>query len=279
MPPKFTIIIPAFNAARTIRSAVDSVLTQSFTDFEVWVIDGSSADDTGAILAQYEKSDARVHGLSEPDRGIYDGMNKGIAKATGEWIYFLGSDDGLYDNDVFKHIVESESNQPNADIIYGNVLLSKNIGFDHDSLIYAGKFKKHRLLQLNINHQSIFYRRSLFERFGLFNIKYKLKADWDFNLRCFNLVSSFYTERIIANFTVGASSAQSQDEAFVHDWIYNIVFTYPDYFRLKFFGKWKRALFSMFFRQFFSLRLKKAYRTANVIWYHLNPLGTPLTGL
>ena len=115
--PRLSIIIPTFNSAKTLSRCLDSVISQSFTDWEVLMMDGVSNDDTIKIASSCQDSRIRIY--SEPDKGIYDAMNKGIDKSRGEWLYFLGSDDYLFNShsleDVFKNDIEK------YDVVYGDV--------------------------------------------------------------------------------------------------------------------------------------------------------------
>src|SRR5581483_3718628 len=97
--PLITVIVPAFNARATLGRCLDSVLAQSLAAVEVLVIDGGSTDGSVPLLQEYG---ARLsYWVSEPDRGIYHALNKGLARARGDWIYILGADDWLWDADVF----------------------------------------------------------------------------------------------------------------------------------------------------------------------------------
>lgn len=117
--------------------------------------------------------------LSEPDAGVYEAMNKGIACARGEWLYFIGADDTLHDDNVFKDMIRYLSNG-GADVIYGDVIQKS------DGQRYCGSSSWHRLiLDRNICHQAIFYRRTVFENVGVFDERYRSWADWEFNIRCF----------------------------------------------------------------------------------------------
>src|SRR5246127_4505724 len=100
--PSFSVIIPTYNSAKTISQSIQSVLRQSFTGYEVLIIDGASTDDTLAITSAFNSE--RIKTISEKDRGVYDAMNKGIKLAKGQWLYFLGSDDALYDDSVLEKI-------------------------------------------------------------------------------------------------------------------------------------------------------------------------------
>lgn len=271
MNPKISVIIPTFNAGATLQAALDSVLAQSYAGFEVRIMDGASSDNTASIAKEYASRDARIHWASEPDGGIYDAMNKGIEKARGEWIYFLGSDDTLYNTSVFEVIVNTAANHPQAGMVYGNVLLSASIGFNHDSLIFAGEFSSNRLLQMNLCHQAVFYSRTLFARFGKFNTRYRLLADWDFNLRCFNRAGAVYTDCIVANFSAGASSGQSKDLFFEKDWLHNLLFVYPYNLELRWYKKWKRGLTKLVIGELSSLHFRKAFKAARILAHQLKP--------
>src|SRR2546422_844446 len=100
--PIFSIILPTFNSAAQIATALESILNQTFNDFEILVLDGCSGDNTIEIAKSYK--DTRIRIWSEKDEGIYDAMNKGIEKATGKWLYFLGSDDELYNNAILEKV-------------------------------------------------------------------------------------------------------------------------------------------------------------------------------
>lgn len=216
-----SIIIPSFNAEAHIRNALNSILNQTNKDFEIVVIDGRSSDGTCRIVQSFQACDSCITLLSEPDKGIYDAMNKGIDMAKGEWLYFLGSDDRLKDSTVLEKINEVlEKSKP--DILYGNVM------FQPQKIVYDGEFDFSKLLQRNICHQGIFYRKSVFAKIGGYTIAFKLHADWDLNLRVFkqnNLIIR-YINMIVADFTTGSSSSR-HDALFLRtvllpSWINNL---------------------------------------------------------
>src|SRR6202000_229790 len=99
-----------------------SVLRQSFTGYEVLIIDGASTDDTLAITSAFNSE--RIKTISEKDGGVYDAMNKGIKLAKGEWLYFLGSDDTLYSDIILMKISREINNNPTSKIIFGDVYTS-----------------------------------------------------------------------------------------------------------------------------------------------------------
>ena len=114
-----SIIIATYNSEKTLRRALDSVLNQSYQDWECIVVDGASKDNTIEIVKEYVSKDSRFRYMSEPDHGIYDAFNKGWKMAKGEWVMYLGSDDE-YTMDGIKVLME---NSDGADVVYGNVIL------------------------------------------------------------------------------------------------------------------------------------------------------------
>lgn len=171
-----SVIIPTYNSADTIQACLDSVLSQSFTDYEIIIMDGMSEDNTLDIIRNY--GDERIRVYSQKDKGVYDAMNKGIDAANGDWLYFLGSDDRLYDDMVFDNIVNYIERNV-CDIVYGKAFFSKKNDF------HKGLFEQEDLLlRLNVCHQAIFYKKFVFNRLGYYNLKFPINADWDFNIRC-----------------------------------------------------------------------------------------------
>jgi glycosyltransferase involved in cell wall biosynthesis len=208
--PFFSIIIPTFNSAKTINECIESVLSQTFPDFEILLIDGASKDDTVKLTESF--GDSRIKIISEPDNGIYDAMNKGIINSTGKWLYFLGSDDSLHDSDVLKFIYD-EVNNTNLDVVYGNVQMLPS------NKIYDGLFTYEKMQTVTLCHQAIFYKRKIFKDFGLYNINYKVLADHDMNLKWFfsKRHKSKYTDRVIAFYLETGFSSFYVDKAFEND--------------------------------------------------------------
>lgn len=216
--PFFSIIIPTYNCETTIARAVDSVLSQQFEDFEILIMDGLSTDGTIENLKHYD--DKRLKIFSEKDKGVYDAMNKGIIKASGSWLYFLGSDDFLHNHKVLQTIHSQLSKYTEAvDVLYGN------ISSDRYGTKYDGEFNKHKILKKNIGHQAIFYNAGIFKNLGMYNLKYKLLADYDFNLRWMlnKKISHKYLDIIVADYSTGGLSDTFEDNIFYGDFNYIIL--------------------------------------------------------
>jgi glycosyltransferase involved in cell wall biosynthesis len=198
--PYISIIIPTYNSATTIVDCLSSISNQSVKDYEILIIDGSSTDNTIQLINILNDSKVRV--VSEKDNGVYDAMNKGVNLAQGQWIYFLGSDDTLFNNDVLKNVyLEMQTNL--YDVIYGNVL------FVERNEIYAGEVSPENIFETNISHQAIFFRKSAFLKVGNFDLRYKVYADWDHNIRWIfsKSVRRRFVNLIVANFSVAGLSA------------------------------------------------------------------------
>lgn len=205
--PFFTIIIPTFNSAKTIKECIESVIRQTFSEYEILLIDGVSTDETLAIAMGF--NDNRIKIRSEQDQGIYDAMNKGIKDSLGKWLYFLGSDDSLYDVNVLEFIYYTVVDGLH-DVVYGNVMMIPS------NTIYDGLFTYEKMQTITLCHQAIFYKRKIFDDFGLYNIKYKVLADHDMNLKWFfsSHIKSTYLDRIIAYYSVNGYSSIVRDNLF-----------------------------------------------------------------
>lgn len=218
--PKISIIIPTYNSAETIRPCLDSIVAQTFQDKEVVIIDGVSSDSTAAIVNEYMKHFPYIKWISERDNGIYDAMNKGIEIAKGEWLYFLGSDDTLYSSDTLEKVA-AEMKSTTAEVIYGNITSERFGG------VYAGEFSKQKLSEQNICHQAIFFKKSVFFKTGLFDLKYKAHADYDHNLKWFlsDKISHQFIDIIVANYADGGMSSQMGDYVFqrIKNWKYSFL--------------------------------------------------------
>ncbi|MBS1663149.1 MAG: glycosyltransferase [Bacteroidetes bacterium] len=191
--PYLTIIIPTYQAEKTLQASLDSVLSQDFRDLEILVMDGGSKDRTIEIVQAAAAEDPRIRLVSERDKGVYDAMNKGVRQARGTWLFFLGSDDFLFEPTTLSTVFPGYED---ADFIYGNVVGDSYKG------AYDGQFDYAKLLSRNISHQAIFYRRTLFDRFEAYDLRYKGYADWELNIRLFRdeSVRRRYIGGIIARF-------------------------------------------------------------------------------
>jgi len=191
-----SIITVCYNDRSGLEKTINSVIQQSFKDFEYIVIDGGSTDGSVEILDRYKKF--INYQISEKDEGTYHAMNKGIEKANGEYCIFMNSDDRFaYKNTLLKVFI----NHPDTDILYGNVIRVKSwwnrwlIKYPENLTILD--FNKRTA---TVHHQATFINRDLFDRFGDYRTDLKLISDWEFFFRTIikNSCSTRYLDEIIA---------------------------------------------------------------------------------
>ena len=203
----YSIIIPTYNSAKVIKHCLDSIIEQTYKDYEILVMDGCSKDETVQIVLSYK--DNRIKVYSKPDKGIYDAMNKGIDIAMGDWLLFLGSDDYLYKDDVLLNVLPYLSND--LDVIYGEVE-------SHWSELHRGKWTLAKI-EANRCHQAIFYNRRFFGAKLRYNLKYPILADFDMNLKWFLNSNNrhLYIPILISHFSDGGCSTTIHDDIFYQD--------------------------------------------------------------
>lgn len=167
---KITIVTVCYNCVTEIEDTIKSVIAQSYKDLEYIVIDGASNDGTLDIISKYKKKIDVI--VSEPDKGIYDAMNKGIELATGEWINFMNAGDTFFNKDSIKDFFSiADVNSPN-DILYGDTILVYPLGLYYKDC-HPDDQKEHWC------HQSMFIRTSIMKLYR-YDLKYKVRADYNF---------------------------------------------------------------------------------------------------
>lgn len=178
---KISVITVCYNAENVIERTMRSVLSQNYTDIEYIIVDGASSDNTMEMIRRYA-TDIRIRYLSEPDRGIYDAMNKGIQLATGDYLEFLNAGDAFVDSDIVGTVVQKIEQNP-ADVVYGDIIYEYP---DHTTSVRVyGQFCAslfYYLLGDCINHQAIFAKRECFETHK-FNTEYQICADREWMIR------------------------------------------------------------------------------------------------
>ena len=182
LQPLFSIVVPMLNVAPVVEACLASIARQSFGDLEVVVVDGGSNDQTLDVVAGFKPSlGDRLSVRTERDVGVYDAMNRGVARARGEWLLFLGADDCLHGDDALAQVAAFIRENLGSHLVYGDVILRST------AVRYGGVFDLDTLLfERNICHQSIFYRHEVFANLGPYSLRYPIWADWDFNIRCFS---------------------------------------------------------------------------------------------
>ncbi len=220
---KISVLIPTYNSGDTLSIALQSIADQTYKNVEVVVMDGASNDNTLEIAESFS---GKIPGLmiySGKDSGVYDAMNNAMKNATGDWLFFMGSDDRVYNENVLEKMVGHFENS-NSKVFYGNVEVVGDAGWASDGSIYDGKFDTLKLLNQNICHQAIFYNREfIVNEIGEFSLDYPVISDWDFNLRCWAKSPFEYVELTVCNFAAGGVSTHGNDVAFAKDRIDNII--------------------------------------------------------
>ncbi|MGI6353574.1 MAG: glycosyltransferase family 2 protein [Lentisphaeria bacterium] len=202
---RFSIITVCFNSAETIRKTFESILAQSFLDYEYIVIDGASSDGTVDIILEYEpKFQGRMRWISEPDKGIYDAMNKGIRLAKGDYINFMNSDD-FFEDGALKVTAQTIARNPDADVCYGYVRIIPSMRVRRctpEFLTYGPQC-----------HQGTFVARKVFERYGGFDMQYRLAADYEHSMRMRkNNLCFIPLDKIVANYYLGGASTKQREQ-------------------------------------------------------------------
>ena len=203
--PLISIITVVYNGSKTIEQTIQSVLNQSYKNIEYIIIDGGSTDGTIKIIKEYEKDIS--HWLSEPDKGLYDAMNKGIALAKGELIGMINSDD-WYELDAVKTIIDTYLKHPDKRIFHGDRF---DIDIDGNKRKYRfnkSKFK-FKYFSMTFNHPSMFIHRDIY-KVAKYNIEFKSIADYEFVLKVFLKNEDFfcYVPLTYVNYRLDGISAQ-----------------------------------------------------------------------
>ena len=219
---KVSIVTAVYNRESVIAHAVQSVRAQGYRNLEHVIIDGASTDGTLATIQSCV--DQRAVVFSEPDKGIYDALNKGFARATGDIVGIVHSDDFLADDRVLADIVQAFADAE-VDAVYGDL---DYVSQDDDSHVVrhwsAGRFDRRQLhWGWMPPHPTLFIRRSAIDRLGAFDTGYRISADYDLVLRyfCRGEVRPAYIPRVLVKMRVGGASNRSLQQMWLkssEDW-------------------------------------------------------------
>ena len=207
--PKLTVITIVYNNVRDIERTINSVLKQTYKSIEYIIIDGKSTDGTLTIIEKYKSNISKI--VSEPDKGIYDAMNKGLALATGDYVLYMNSGDEIYDEQTVEDVFASA---PGADIYYGETEMYndnwESLGrrrheapdqFDWKSFKYG----------MSISHQAIYIKRSIVSPYDL---QYKYSSDIDWIIKAAKKASNIVNvHRYVAKYLVGGMSKKKHSES------------------------------------------------------------------
>lgn len=209
--PSVSIITVTFNSVETVADTINSVLWQTYQNFQHVIVDGGSTDGTIELIQKFEDNyRGRLKWTSGPDLGIYDAMNKGVALATGDIIGILNSDDLYVDQNVLEDIVTTFG-ESNCDFLYADLIYVDRTDLDVTTRVWIagdGRFA----LGWNPPHPTLYLRKSVYELHGSYEAGYKIAADYDYMIRLFDPKSSLkasYLRRTIVKMRQGGESTKS----------------------------------------------------------------------
>jgi glycosyltransferase involved in cell wall biosynthesis len=213
---KISIITTAFNSEDTILDTVKSVRAQRYKNVEHIVVDGASTDGT---LENLRGAINRVdHLISEPDDGIYDGMNKGIALATGDIIGILNSDDVYYDDSVLDRVSKVFSD-PGIDICYGDLVYVRKNNLEH--IVRYWKSEDYLLGSFERGwmppHPTVFIRKSVYEKYGNFDLNFPIQGDFELMIRFLEVIKlkAVHLPHILVKMRIGGVSNRSTIRSYI----------------------------------------------------------------
>ena len=215
---KVSIITVCRNSAKTLPTAIESVLGQRDVELEYIVVDGASTDGTTDLLKEYElKFNGRMRWISEPDKGMYDAINKGIKMSTGDIVGILNADDVLASDETLAHIAsafepqEVRSPKSEVDCVYADIRFVKD---DLNTTVryYSAKHWKPWMLQWGKMppHPSVYIRRELFEKYGLYKLGYDIAADYELLIRYLRMatLNTRYLNECLVRMRMGGKSTR-----------------------------------------------------------------------
>ncbi len=244
---KFSIITVCKNSENTIENTILSVLNQSYKNFEYIIVDGVSTDKTLDIVEKYRNKLTKI--ISEPDNGLYDAMNKGINSSSGDYLFFLNSDDTFLRENIFLDIFRKANNNQ-KELLYGDQLFV-NHETGKTTIRKHNKLNKIYLLKNTPCQPATFYRRDVFNKYGYFDDTFKIVSDHEWFLRTFlkHNISYYYLGFPFTAFNivggVSSNSAGEQKKSIERDKMIEMYFSVSERAKLEFVSKYLRC-FSVF---------------------------------
>ena len=204
---KVSIITVVYNNKDTIKDAIESVLNQTYKNIEYIIVDGGSTDGTVNIIKNYEDKIDKF--ISEKDNGIYDAMNKGIKLASGDIVGILNSDDFYASNNIIEKVV-NEFIEKKVDSVYGDLVYVDAKNTDKIVRYWRSKPFKEGLFKKGWHppHPTFFVRKEIYNKCGLFNLNFKIAADYELMLRFLEKckISSSYIPQVLVKMRIGGES-------------------------------------------------------------------------
>lgn len=194
---KISIVTVTFNSAATIKDTIESVLKQDYKDYEYLIVDGGSKDKTVDLIKEYEpKFEGRIKWISEKDKGMYDGINKGIRMATGDVVGIINSDDFYHRTDIFDIIAKTFEDNKDVQAIYGDVRFVHPDNLEKTVRYYSSKHWKPWRFRFGFMpaHPTFFTYKKNFEKYGFYQYDYHIAADYEL------LIRHLYTNKVPAKY-------------------------------------------------------------------------------
>lgn len=208
---KISLVTASFNSSSIIRDTIESVLSQTYQDIEYIIIDGLSKDGTVEIIKEYEPLfEGKMIWISEKDKGIYDAMNKGFRKATGDVIGVINSGDLLTDTDVIAKVMQVFNNT-DTDCIYANLYYVSQNNTNNIVRYWNSGIQRKFSKGWHPAHPTFYVKRNIYDKYGLFNLKYKLAADFEIMLRLVekHKISMFYLPKPLVKMRLGGATSKN----------------------------------------------------------------------
>jgi len=209
---KISIITVSYNSSTTIRDTIDSVLNQTYPDIEYIIIDGSSKDTTVDIIKENESHfNGRMKWISEPDKGLYDAMNKGIQMATGNVVGIINSDDLFCDKSAIEKVMRIFEKNKSLDSVYADLFYVAQV--DTSKIVrrwITGKQKQFKY-GWHPAHPTLYIKKEVYNKYGLFNLDFKLAADFEIMLRFLEKyeISTSYIQEAFVKMRLGGETNKS----------------------------------------------------------------------
>ena len=207
---KLSIITATYNSERTLRDTMESILSQTFQDFEYIIVDGASKDATLDIIREYEpRFLGKMRYLSEPDKGIYDAMNKGFAMATGDVIGILNSDDFFTSDDVLQAVVDGFAGEY-VDAVYADIHFVGTDDLTKCVRYYSSSVFRPWMMRFGMipAHPSFYCRKAVYDQYGSFDTTYRIAADFEILLRLIFIhrIRTRYVKKDFVTMRLGGAS-------------------------------------------------------------------------
>lgn len=207
MKPIITITTACYNSEKTISDTIESVLNQTYKDFEYWIIDGGSTDNTISIIKNYMRKSEKIHLISEPDNGMYDAINKGIKASSGEIIGNLNSDD-CYVSDCLQMVADRYKKENNSLLVINGYMDRVD---EEGNIVHSYRYDSSHIKNKKcFGHPAMFVSRKVFEVVGLYDATYRLCADGEWQYRVYDNPQIKYVieERVFTRMRAGGATDQ-----------------------------------------------------------------------